>query len=49
MRVPRRVMDEARAIAEREDESQAEILRRLLRRGLERERRDNNTHSDEAA
>jgi hypothetical protein len=38
-RVPRRVVAEIQLIAEREDENRSTIVRRLLRRALDQERR----------
>ena len=46
-RLPRTVRDEVRQLAEREDESQSAVVRRLIRVGLRIERRS--THPDEAA
>ena len=38
IRVSPRIADEVRSIAERDDESQSTVIRRLLKRGLEQER-----------
>jgi metal-responsive CopG/Arc/MetJ family transcriptional regulator len=38
-RIPRSVVDEVRRIADRESESTSTIIRRLLRSGLDMERR----------
>jgi metal-responsive CopG/Arc/MetJ family transcriptional regulator len=38
-RIPRAVVDEVRRIAERDSESQSTVIRRLLRVGLDSERR----------
>jgi hypothetical protein len=48
LRVSRKVLDEVRSIARREDESQAVVLRRLLTRGLDTERRSGD-RPDQAA
>lgn len=47
-RIPRTVADEVRRIAERDAESQSTVIRRLLRFGLDVERRSAHP-SDEAA
>ena len=39
VRLPRRVIDEIEAIAEREQENRSTIVRRFIRRALESERR----------
>lgn len=39
-RVPRRVVDEIESIAKSEDENRSTIIRRLLRRALDSERRN---------
>jgi hypothetical protein len=41
LRIPRQLSDEVRSLASREGEAQATVLRRLLRVGLEHERRHN--------
>ena len=38
-RIPRRIIDEIKSIAIREDENRSTIVRRLLRRALDQERR----------
>jgi hypothetical protein len=49
LRVSRLLADEVRQIAEREDESQSTILRRLLRFGLNSQRQRAALNGDEAA
>jgi hypothetical protein len=46
-RAPRTLVDEVRKLARRDAETQASTLRRLIRGGLELERRTN--HGNEAA
>jgi hypothetical protein len=46
LRIPRKAMDEVRRLAADAGESQAFIVRQLLRRGLQHQRRDDRDHPD---